>query len=71
MKSSSPAAVIAVGLAATLIFGMGLATFVTQYGQHVRDIPEDTAFNRLAWLLPYALAGVGLVVIVMNARRVG
>lgn len=30
MKSSSPAAVIAVGLAGTLIFGMGLATFVTQ-----------------------------------------
>ncbi len=46
-----------------------LATFVKQYGQHVRDIPEDTAFNRLAWLLPYALAGAGLVVIVMNARR--
>ena len=46
-----------------------LATFVTQYGQHVRDIPEDTAFNRLAWLLPYLLAGAGLVVIVYNARR--
>jgi cytochrome c-type biogenesis protein CcmH/NrfF len=46
-----------------------LAAFVTQYGQHVRDIPEDTAFNRLAWLLPYMLAGAGLVVIIYNARR--
>ena len=46
-----------------------LATFVRDYGQHVRDIPEDTAFNRLAWLFPYLLAGAGLVVIVMNAKR--
>ena len=46
-----------------------LATFVREYGQHVRDIPEDTAFNRLAWLFPYLLAGAGLVVIIMNARR--
>jgi cytochrome c-type biogenesis protein CcmF len=46
-----------------------LATFVKEYGQYVRDIPEDTGFNRLAWLLPYLLAGAGLVVIIMNARR--
>ena len=46
-----------------------LETFVKQYGQHVRDIPEDTAFNRLAWMVPYLLAGAGLVVIIMNARR--
>jgi cytochrome c-type biogenesis protein CcmF len=46
-----------------------LATFVREYGQHVRDIPEDTGFNRLAWLLPYLLAGAGLIVIVVNARR--
>jgi cytochrome c-type biogenesis protein CcmF len=46
-----------------------LATFVREYGQHVRDIPEDTPFNRLAWLFPYLLAGAGLIVIVLNARR--
>jgi cytochrome c-type biogenesis protein CcmF len=46
-----------------------LATFVMDYGQFVRDIPEDTGFNRLAWLLPYMLAAAGLVVIVVNARR--
>jgi cytochrome c-type biogenesis protein CcmF len=46
-----------------------LATFVREYGQHVRDVPEDTGFNRLAWLLPYLLAGAGLVVIIVNARR--
>ena len=45
------------------------ASFVSQFGQHVLEVPEDSAFNRLAWLLPYALAGAGLVVIVMNARR--
>ncbi len=44
-----------------------LATFVSEYGQHVLELPEDHGFNRLAWLLPYVLAGVGLVVIVMNA----
>src|SRR5687767_1808301 len=46
-----------------------LATFVREYGQHVRDIPEDTPFNRLAWLFPYLLAGAGLAVIIINARR--
>ena len=47
-----------------------LAAFVNEYGQHVRDVPErNSGFNRLAWLLPYLLAGVGLVVIIMNARR--
>jgi cytochrome c-type biogenesis protein CcmF len=46
-----------------------LATFVRDYGQFVRDVPEDTGFNRLAWLLPYLLAAGGLVVIVVNARR--
>ena len=46
-----------------------LAAFVSQYGQHVREVPEDSPFNRLAWLLPYLLAAGGLVVIIMNARR--
>jgi cytochrome c-type biogenesis protein CcmF len=46
-----------------------LAAFVKEYGQHVRDVPENTGFNRLAWLLPYLLAGAGLVVIILNARR--
>ena len=46
-----------------------LASFVADYGQHVLEVPEDSAFNRLAWLLPYLLAAGGLVLIVMNARR--
>ena len=46
-----------------------LATFVREYGQHVRDVPEDTGFNRLAWLFPYLLASAGLAVIIFNARR--
>jgi hypothetical protein len=46
-----------------------LASFVREYGQQVLDVPEDNAFNRLAWLLPYLLAAGGLVVIIMNAKR--
>ena len=38
-------------------------------GQDVLAAPLDGAFNRLAWLVPYALALVGLVAIIMTARR--
>ena len=41
----------------------------SEHGQHVLAVPEDKGFNRLAWLLPYLLAGAGLVAIVVNARR--
>jgi cytochrome c-type biogenesis protein CcmF len=46
-----------------------LASFIQQYGQHVLEVPADSAFNRLAWLVPYLLAGIGLVIIVLSARR--
>ena len=46
-----------------------LASFIQQYGQHVLEVPADSAFNRLAWLVPYLLAGMGLVVIILSARR--
>jgi cytochrome c-type biogenesis protein CcmH/NrfF len=42
---------------------------VKEYGQPVLASPEDTGFNRLAWLLPYMLAGGGLITIIWNARR--
>ena len=32
-------------------------------------VPRNAGFNSLAWVLPYVLAGVGLVVIVITARR--
>ena len=38
-------------------------------GQDVLAAPLDSAFNRLAWLVPYALALVGLTAIIMTARR--
>jgi len=38
-------------------------------GQDVLAAPLDSAFNRLAWLIPYALALVGLTAIIMTARR--
>ena len=46
-----------------------LAAFIREHGQAVLAVPEDTAFNRLAWLLPYGLAVGALVLIVMTARR--
>jgi cytochrome c-type biogenesis protein CcmF len=38
-------------------------------GQDVLAAPLDGAFNRLAWLVPYAVALVGLAAILMTARR--
>jgi len=46
-----------------------IAAFVQQHGQAVLAVPEDKGFNRLAWALPYLLAGAGLITIVVNARR--
>ncbi len=46
-----------------------LAAFVEKYGQAVLAVPRNTGFNALAWVLPYALGAVGLVVIVLTARR--
>jgi cytochrome c-type biogenesis protein CcmF len=46
-----------------------LAAFVSEYGPNVLAVPEDRGFNRLAWMLPYVLAGAGLITIIVNARR--
>jgi cytochrome c-type biogenesis protein CcmF len=46
-----------------------LAAFVQKYGQAVLAVPANTGFNTLAWLLPYALGIVGLITIVLTARR--
>ncbi|HVW05907.1 MAG TPA: cytochrome c-type biogenesis protein CcmH, partial [Vicinamibacterales bacterium] len=50
-----------------------LAEFVKEYGSDILSQPPDSAFNRLAWALPYGigLAGIGLVggVAVRWARR--
>jgi len=46
-----------------------LATFVEKYGVAVLAVPPNTGFNALAWLLPYALGALGLVMILVTARR--
>ena len=40
-----------------------LAAFVEKYGQAVLAVPRNTGFNALAWLLPYAMGALGLVMI--------
>jgi cytochrome c-type biogenesis protein CcmH/NrfF len=46
-----------------------LATFVGKYGQAVLAVPENKGFNILAWALPYVLGALGLVTILLTARR--
>lgn len=44
--------------------------FVANYGgQHILGAPIDEGFNRLVWMVPYALAGVSLVGLALVARR--
>jgi cytochrome c-type biogenesis protein CcmH/NrfF len=47
-----------------------IAAFIGIYGgQHFLTAPIDQGFNRLAWLLPYGLAGSGLVLVGIVAMR--
>jgi cytochrome c-type biogenesis protein CcmF len=47
-----------------------LAHFISVYGgQQFLTAPLDKGFNRLAWLLPYGLAGTGIVLIGFVAIR--
>ncbi|HYJ95590.1 MAG TPA: cytochrome c-type biogenesis protein CcmH, partial [Vicinamibacterales bacterium] len=46
-----------------------LSAFVKEYGAAVLAIPSNAGFNSLSWLLPYGLAALGLLMIVMTARR--
>jgi cytochrome c-type biogenesis protein CcmH len=44
--------------------------FITKYGsQEPLAAPIDKGFNRLAWLFPYLLGGLGAVVIGLTAVR--
>ena len=45
-----------------------LSAFVKEYGAAVLAIPSG-GFSSLSWLLPYGLAGLGLLVLVVTARR--
>jgi cytochrome c-type biogenesis protein CcmH/NrfF len=46
-----------------------LMAFVEKYGEAVLAVPRNTGFNALAWVLPYALGALGLVMILVTARR--
>jgi cytochrome c-type biogenesis protein CcmF len=47
-----------------------LAVFVRDHGsEDILMRPPDSAFNRLAWLFPYALGAVGIVTVGIVARR--
>jgi cytochrome c-type biogenesis protein CcmF len=53
--------------------GMGhdavVAAFVRDFGSGILSAPPDEGFNRLAWLLPYALGGAGAVIMGLAAVR--
>jgi cytochrome c-type biogenesis protein CcmF len=46
-----------------------VAAFVSEFGTGILSSPPDTGFNRLAWLLPYALGGTGAVLLGLFAVR--
>jgi cytochrome c-type biogenesis protein CcmH/NrfF len=47
-----------------------IKAFIDEFGgQDILAAPVDQGFNRLAWLFPYMAGGVGLVTIVLMARR--
>jgi cytochrome c-type biogenesis protein CcmH/NrfF len=47
-----------------------LASFIEIYGgQQFLTAPIDRGFNRLAWLVPYGLAGTGIVLLAFVAAR--
>jgi cytochrome c-type biogenesis protein CcmF len=47
-----------------------IAAFVDEFGsQAILAAPIDRGFNRLAWLVPYAIGVAGLVVIAVMTRR--
>jgi cytochrome c-type biogenesis protein CcmH/NrfF len=46
-----------------------VAAFVQEYGERVLAAPPDRGFNRLAWLLPYAVGAGGASMIALVAWR--
>jgi hypothetical protein len=46
-----------------------LTAFVEKYGAAVLAVPSNTGINSLAWVLPYAIAGFGLLFLIITARR--
>jgi len=45
-----------------------LQAFVQKYGPTVLIAPTTTGFNRVAWVVPYLVLGLGLVTVVLTVR---
>ncbi|HUS19418.1 MAG TPA: cytochrome c-type biogenesis protein CcmH [Terriglobales bacterium] len=45
-----------------------LQTFVTKYGPTVLAAPTTTGFNRVAWIMPFAVFVTGIMAVVMITR---
>jgi cytochrome c-type biogenesis protein CcmH len=45
-----------------------LQTFVTKYGPTVLAAPTTTGFNRVAWIMPFAVFVTGIIAVVMVTR---
>jgi cytochrome c-type biogenesis protein CcmH/NrfF len=43
--------------------------FILNYGTTVLAVPPNRGFNRLAWTMPYAALGAGIVLVVAIVRR--
>jgi len=46
-----------------------LQGFVQKYGATVLAAPTTTGFNRIAWIMPFAALGAGLLAVVYVVRR--
>ena len=42
-----------------------LQFFIQQYGTTVLAVPTNRGFNRLAWIMPYAALGAGIMLVVV------
>jgi cytochrome c-type biogenesis protein CcmH/NrfF len=47
---------------------LSLQSFVQKYGPTVLLAPTTTGFNRVAWIVPYAMLGIGLFTAVLVVR---
>lgn len=45
-----------------------LQSFVQQYGDVVLAAPTTTGFNRVAWIMPFAALGLGLLTVIFVVR---
>jgi cytochrome c-type biogenesis protein CcmH len=45
-----------------------LQTFVTKYGPTVLAAPTTTGFNRVAWIMPFAVFVTGIIAVIMVTR---